>query len=47
MKHTYHKNYKGNFITSHIRESMDFDKGEALAWIVVVALLALAVYYIF
>jgi hypothetical protein len=43
---TYHKNYKGNFIISHVRESMDFDKGEAFAWITFFALLALAVYYI-
>ncbi len=29
---TYHKNYKGNFITSRVREALDFPKGEMFAW---------------
>jgi hypothetical protein len=37
---TYHKNYKGNFIVSHIRESMDFPMGTALAWITAVIVVA-------
>ena len=37
----YHKNYKGNFITSHIRESLDFPKGKMFAWIAAVAVVSL------
>ena len=37
---TYHKSYKGNFIVSHVRESLDFPKGKAFAWIAALIVVA-------